>query len=150
MSDLESGRNPGQPAGGAERAPIQYPINHVVGVLETPDQVECALDALVNRAFLESEIELNRGVEFADRLGASTGRGGLSDWFIRLFQTVGLKNDETEIKEQYERAVRDGHAIIAVLTPTEERKDLAVQLLRGCGARFLNFFGRFEVERISR
>ena len=119
-------------------------------MLDTSEQVECALDALVNRAFLESEIEINRGVEFADRLGASTGREGLSDWFIRLFQTVGLKNPETEIKEEYEQAVRDGHAVIAILTPTEERKDLAAQLLQGCGARHLNYFGRFEVERIGR
>jgi hypothetical protein len=128
---------------------IQYPTNHVLAVLDTSDQVDCTVDALVNNAFLDSEIELNRGVEFADRLGATTGRQGVGDWFIRMFQKIGLKNAESELKEQYEQAVRDGHAIIAVLTSTEERKDLAVQLIRDCGGRFINYFGPLTVERIN-
>ena len=148
MSDLESGRNAAQPAGeGAE--PIQYPTNHVIGVLATSEQVECALDALVGGGFLESEIELNRGSDWADRLAATTGRRGISDWFIRLFQSVGLKNAETELKEKYEQAVRDGKAVIAVLVPTEERKNLAVRLLRDCGGQFINYYGRLNVERMG-
>jgi len=47
----------------------------VLAILDTSDQVQCAVDALANSAFLESEIELNRGAEFADRLGSTTGRG---------------------------------------------------------------------------
>ena len=126
-----------------------YPTNHVLGVLDTSSQVERALDALSNGGFLESEIELNRGTEFADRLGATTGRSGVGDWFIRIFERVGLKNAESELKEQYEQALRNGAAIIAVLTPTEERKDLAVQLIRDCGGHFINYFGRLNVERIG-
>jgi hypothetical protein len=122
----------------------------VLGVLDSSEQVDCALDALISSGFLESEIELNRGSEFADRLGASTGRRGLGDWFIRTFEKVGLKNAEVEIKEDYEQAVRDGHAVIAVLAPTEERKDLAVRLVKECGGRFINYFGALTVERISR
>ena len=148
MSDLESRPNAAESAVGDEAHRIEYPTNHVLAILDTSDQVARAVDALANNAFLESEVELNRGAEFADRLGSTTGRRGLSDWFIRLFQSVGLKNAETELKDHYEQALRDGHAIIAVLTPTDERKDLAVQLLRGCGARFINYFGRLNVERI--
>jgi len=150
VSDLESRQNSTESAAGDETSRIEYPTNHVLAVLDTSDQVDCAVDALANSAFLESEIELNRGAEFADRLGSATGRRGLSDWFIRLFQSVGLKNAETELKDHYEQALRDGHAIIAVLTPTDERKDLAVQLLRDCGARFINYFGRLNIERIGR
>lgn len=149
MSDLESRPNAAESSAGDEAQSIEYPTHHVLAVLETSDQVDCTLDGLTNSAFLESEIELNRGEEFADQLGSSTGRRGLSDWFIRLFQSVGLKNAETELKEHYEQALRDGHAVIAILTPTDERKDLAVQLLRECGARFINYFGRLNVERIG-
>jgi hypothetical protein len=143
-------RDTKQPGGQDESDSIQYPTNHVLGVLDTSSQVECALDGLSQRGFLESEIELNRGTEFADRLGATSGRRGLGDWFIRIFERVGLKNAESELKEQYEEAVRNGAAVIAVLTPTEERKDLAVQLIRECGGRFINYFGRLNVERIGR
>ena len=100
--------------------------------------------------FLESEIELNRGVEWADRLASTTGRTGLSDWFIRMFQRVGLKNEETELKEEYEEAVRGGKAVVAVLVPTDERKNLAVRIISDCGGHFISYYGRLNVERISR
>jgi hypothetical protein len=128
--------------------PVQYPTGYVIGVLETVAQSSCAVDALVHGGFLESEIELGRGEEFADRLGASSGRPGFRDWLIRLFGTVGLKNTEIETKDQYEQALRDGHTVVAVLAPTEERKDLAAQLLRDCGAQFIHFFGSLALERM--
>lgn len=140
----------------AEQAPqnndesVQYPTNQVVAILDTQVQTACAVDALVNGGFLESEVELIRGSEEADRLAAGTGRRGLQDWFIRLTGSVGLKNAETEMKDRYEQALRDGHTVVAVLTPTEDRKDRAAQSLQECGGRFINFFGRLNVERIAR
>ena len=37
---------------------------------------------------------------------------------------------------------------MAVLAPTEERKELAAQLLRDCGAQFIHFFGALALERM--
>jgi hypothetical protein len=121
----------------------------VLAILATPDQTSCAVDALVNGGFLESEIDLGHGPEVADQVAATTGRSGFQDWFIRLFQQVGLKNAETEMKDRYDQAVRDGQTVIAVLTPTEERKNRAAAMLGECGARFINYFGRLNVERLS-
>jgi hypothetical protein len=131
-----------------EAKPVQYPTNYVIAVLETEAQSSCAVDALVHGGFLESEIQFGRGVEAADRIGASTGRQGFSDWFIRLFDAVGLKNTEIETKDQYEQALRDGHTVVAVLAPTEQRKELAAQMLRDCGGQFINFFGSLALERM--
>ena len=128
--------------------PVQYPTNYVIGVLETEAQSSCTVDALVHGGFLESEIQLGRGAEAADRIGASTGRQGFRDWLIRLFDIVGLKNSEIETKDKYEQALRDGHTVVAVLAPTEERKELAAQLLRDCGGKFINFFGSLSLERM--
>jgi hypothetical protein len=128
--------------------PVRYPTHYVIGVLETTAQSSCTVDALVHGGFLESEIELGRGTEAADRIGASTGRQGFGDWLIRLFDVVGLKNTEIETKDKYEQALRDGYTVVAVLAPTEERKELAAQLLRDCGARFINFFGSLSLERM--
>ena len=129
---------------------VQYPTNHVVAILDTQDQTACAVDTLVHGGFLESEVELIRGNEEADRLAGGTGRRGLQDWFIRLTGSVGLKNAETEMKDRYEQALRDNNTVLAVLTPTDDRKDRAAQMLKECGARFINFFGRLNVERITR
>jgi len=136
----------------AESAPndTQYPINHVVAIFDTADATDCALDALLGSGFLESEVDVNRGAEDADRLAAGTGRRGLQDWFIRLTGSVGLKNAETEMKENYEQALRENRSVVAVLAPTDERKDLAAGILQRCGGRFVNFFGQLNVERIAR
>jgi hypothetical protein len=127
---------------------VEYPTNHVVAILDTQDQSACAIDALVNGGFLESEIKLGHGTAEADRLQAGTGRRGLTDWWIRLFESVGLKNAETEMKDRYEQALRDGRTVLAVMAPTDERKDLATRIISDCGGHFINFFGSLSVERL--
>jgi hypothetical protein len=84
------------------------------------------------------------------RWRGGTGRRGFQDCFIRVFQSVGLENVETEMKHRYEQAVQDGHSVLAVLAPSEERKDRAAQILKECGGGFINFFGRLNVERATR
>ena len=145
-SDSDAAPNPGQ----GEIEPIRYPTNHVLGILDTEDQTTCAVDALVNGGYLESEIHLGRGPEMLERSEAGTGRRGIQDWAIRSFERLGVRNAEIEMKERYEQALRDGRTVIAVLTPTEERKDRAAQILQDCGAHFINFYGRLNVERIVR
>ena len=83
-------------------------------------------------------------------LDATSGRRGGQDWWIRVFQRLGLENAEIELKERYEQALRDGATAIAVLAPTEDRKDIAAKILAGCGAHFINYFGRLKVQRIGR
>jgi hypothetical protein len=133
----------------SEMGEVQYPTNHVLAILDTSDQVGCALDALLGGGFLESEVDVNRGGEDADRLAAGTGRRGLQHLFIRLTGSVGFKNAETEMKDHYEQALRDGRSVVAVLAPTEERKNLAADVFRRCGGRFVNYFGDLNVERIA-
>ena len=40
--------------------------------------------------------------------------------------------------------------MLAVLAPTEERKELAARLLREVGAVEVNFLGRFAIEALRR
>jgi hypothetical protein len=150
VTESQSGGDAVQRAGEAERGPIEYPTNHVVAVLDTPEQTSCAIDALLGGGFLESEIEIGRGTVEADRVEAGTGRQGFQDWLIRLFQSVGLRNTETEMKDHYEQALRDGHTVIAVLAPIEERKDIAARMIRECDGHYINFFGHLNVQRITR
>jgi hypothetical protein len=145
----ESPSNDAQSGSHDQSEPLQYPANHVIGILDTQDQTACAVDGLVTGGFLESEIEIHRGAEEADRLDATTGRRGVVDLTIRLFQRIGLENAETEMKEHYEKALRDDRTVIVILAPTDERKDLAVQILKECGGHFINFYGRLTVQRIT-
>jgi hypothetical protein len=137
----------GQPIN--NKGEVRYPTNQVIGILDSPKQTASAIDALVNGGFLESEVKLGRGSEEADRIEAGTGRRGFQDWFIRFSESFGLKNVEAEIKDRYEQALRDGATVVAVMAPTEERKDLAASILKECGGHFINFCGSLSVERIS-
>jgi len=51
-------------------------------------------------------------------------------------------------KDAYEQALREHHYVVAVLAPTDARKELASQLLASGGGRFINFLGKFSIERI--
>jgi hypothetical protein len=148
VAQSESGQDAVQ-QGQQDAGEVSYPALHVVAILDTPDQTNRALDALLAGGFLESEVDVSRGIESADRLAAGTGRRGLQDWFIRVTGSVGLKNAETEMKDRYEQALRDRRTVIAVLAPTDERKDLAVEIIRSSGGHFINYFGQLNVERIG-
>ena len=128
--------------------PGTYPENALLGVLDTPEQVRCALDAL-SGPFLETEIEILCGEGQADRLQATTGRTGLLDKALRVVQGLGMWNDELETKAQYEKALRDGHMVVVVEAQSDDRKQLAVDALQGCGGHFINYFGKFTRERIA-
>ena len=53
---------------------VEYPTDHVLGVLDTEAQVTAAAQALTDGGFLTSEIRVATGRTAADRLGESTGR----------------------------------------------------------------------------
>jgi hypothetical protein len=149
MPEPQSGHNAIEREKEDKGKPILYPTDKVVAILDTPGQASCAPDALVAGGFLESEIEILHGLEQAERLEETTGRRGFQDWWIRAFEKLRLQNAEIEVKDRYEQALRKGGTAIAVLAPTEERKDRAAELIRKCGGRFINFFGRLNIQRIS-
>ena len=78
MSASQSNQDPVE-QGRTDEESIQYPMNHVVAILDTQDQTAYAVDALINGGFLESEIDLSHGPEDAARLEAGTGRQGFQD-----------------------------------------------------------------------
>ena len=126
--------------------PVHYPTNHVVAVVDTPEQLTAAVNALKRAGFPESEVVVGCGQDVADAVHASTGRSGLAGLAIRVAQRLGASTEETELKDRYEEALRDGKIVVSVLTPDGERKERAAEILGEHGARVVNFFGRFAIE----
>ena len=118
-------------------------IHHVLAIIDTATEIGCALDDLVQGGFHESEVVLTRGTE-------DPGPGGIAELLTRLTQGLGHRHAGAELKLRYEEALREGGAVLAVLTATEERKKLAARILHECGAHFINFFGPSSIERIAR
>jgi hypothetical protein len=128
----------------------RYPTDHVVGVVDTADQARAAWTALTHSGFLESEVTVSYGEAAAAAMDATTGRSGLTNLAMRIAAHFGVQDDEMAIKERYEQALRDGHFVVAVLAPTDERKELAAQVLRDNAATSVHFLGRFAIEPMRR
>lgn len=128
--------------------PPRYPENHVLGVLDTPDQVRSAVNALAEEGFLSSELDISCGKAAADAIDATSGRSGLSGLAIRVAEWLGIENDEMAVKERYEQALRDGHFVVSAAAQTDERKELAARILWEHGGHFINFLGRYTMMRM--
>lgn len=135
-------QNPESDPAAATQPPVRYPVDHVLGVIDTAEQLRAALAALEAGGFMSSELGVRCGEAMADRLAETTGRTGLSDLAMRFSEWIGLANDEMEVKHRYEAALREGHFIVSVAAGTDERKDAAARILREHGAHFVNFLGR--------
>lgn len=128
--------------------PVRYPANHVVGIIDSPEQVNAIVPELLANGFMESEVHVHCGAERAEAVNASTGRKGLANLMIRIAERLGIEDIEMERKEKYEQAMRDGRYVILIATPTTERKDRAAELMTQHGAHSMSFHGRFTIETI--
>ncbi len=133
----------------ADEQIIGYSENHVIAIVDTREQLADALSVLKSSGFLDSEVSVVSGDVAAEQLSETTGRTGFADFVIRLGRRLGLKNDEGEMKDKYEAALRDGHYVVAIFVPSDARKELAAQLLASHGGRFVNFLGRLMIERLG-
>jgi hypothetical protein len=131
------------------RDEFPYPEGRVLAIVETTDQLCDVVKALVTKQFLASEIEIVHGAVSADKLAESTGRGGLANIAMRLTSKIGLPNDEMAMRNRYEEAMRDGQFVVAVTTPTDERKVLASQVIHDHGGQFIHYFGQRTFEVMS-
>lgn len=146
MTEPRTNQDAARDVAGSPSKLVRYPADHVLGVVDTPEQLIAAVAALRDARFLDSEIDVWRGQAAADALDASTGRTGLAHLVIRVAERLGASNDEMAMKERYEQALRDGGFVVAVFAPTSERTELAAQTLREHDGHFINWMGRFTIE----
>ena len=137
------------PAGTPNR-PVSYPTNHVVGVLDTAEQAERACVALRGDGFADDDIHVVSGQAAADRLRDSSGRRGIANLAIRIADRLGLTDEEMELKDEYEHALRDGHFLLRVAAESDDRKARASQTLLDSGGRSVRHLGRFTLESFYR
>jgi hypothetical protein len=128
---------------------VNYPEDHIVAILDSPEAAVAAAEALTTGGFLESEVTLACGVEAADRLKASSGRPGLIGQLLQIADSLGIRTEELEIRHEYEEALRRGRVTLLVFVPTEERKERAAEILRKHGAHFINFMGQLTIEQLA-
>jgi hypothetical protein len=150
MNNPRSDRDASLRAGSEPDQVIRYPEGNVLAIVDTRDQLESLVQSLLSSGFLDNEVSVATGRAAAEALNANTGRSGLTHLVILAANRLGLQNEESETKGRYEEALHSEQFVVAVLAPTDARKELAAQLLASHGGRYINYLGRFSIERLGR
>lgn len=127
---------------------IGYPVDRLLGVIDDPADAAAVASDLTAAGIPTRDITLLRGDEGADRLDGTGAANGPSARLRRLVDfTIA---DQLVDMAWYEQAVRDGKVVVMVRVRGDAPKRAALDVLRRHGAHFMNFYGRFATEEISR
>ncbi|MEA2548881.1 MAG: hypothetical protein QOE66_693 [Chloroflexota bacterium] len=129
------------------RRAIGYPTNRLLAVVDDPAGAAAALSELKANGFAERDLELLRGEEGADRMD---GTGEVSGWLGRLRRAFDFTlMDQLVDFAAYERALRDGRAVVMVHVHGDAPKEAAHRVLKRHGGHFINYYGRFATEELD-
>jgi hypothetical protein len=128
----------------ATRRAIGYPTNRLLAVIDDSAEAAAVLAELKTAGFADRDLEILRGEEGADRMD---GTGEVSGWLGKLRRAFDFTlMDQLVDFATYERALRDGRAVVMVHVHGDAPKQGALQILKRHGAHFMNYYGRFATE----
>ena len=129
------------------RGDLKNPVNQVVAVLPTETDVRKVVAELHKVGFASGDIGVLSGKKDAKKLDAASGRQG---WFAKLAQ-IGPELGDLDAGnlKDYVDALQNNETVIAVAaTPGSKRRETA-DLLKQCGAKFINSYGLFSIEALG-
>jgi hypothetical protein len=131
----------------APRRAIGYPTNRLLAVIDDQTAAAAAMAELTASGIASHDLELLRGEEGADRVD---GTGDMSGWLGRLRRAFDFTlMDQLVDFAAYERALRDGRAVVMVHVHGDAPKETARQGLKRHGGHFINYYGRFATEELD-
>ena len=130
------------------RGYITYPTGRLLAVVDDRRVARTALEDLVRAGCDPAGIALLEGDAGRAGLGKLGPPPSLLGGLIHAVQFMAM--DQTPDFLVYERALDDGRAVLAVLVRNRAQMLRARTVLDGHGAHFLNHFGRFMTEEVSR
>jgi hypothetical protein len=126
---------------------VGYPTNRLLAVIDDPPEAAAALAELKAGGFADRDLEILRGEESADRMD---GTGSASGWLGRLRRAFDFTlMDQLVDFAAYERALRDGRAVVMVHVHGDAPKEAAHQVLKRHRGHFINYYGRFATEELD-
>jgi hypothetical protein len=127
---------------------IGYPVDRMLAAFRDAAQAAEAAAALRTVGLPDRHITILRGEEGAARLDGSGESNGPMARLRRLVSFTVM--DQLPDFAYYERAVRDGGAVLMVRVRGGRSKAAALESLRAHGAHFINYYGRFATEELER
>jgi hypothetical protein len=116
-------------------------------VIDDPAEAATAMAELTAGGIAARELDLLRGDVGADQFD---GTGKVSGWPGRLRRAFDFTlMDQLVDFAAYERALRDGRAVVMVHVHGDALKGVAHDILRRHGGHFINYYGRFATEELD-
>ena len=134
--------------GSRARRFIGYPTDRMLAVIDDTGEAAAAAASIRAAGIPDRDITLLRGPEGADRLDGTGAANGILARIRRLTSFTVM--DQLVDMAAYERAVRDGSVVLMVRVRGDAPKAAVLELLRGHGAHFINYYGRFATEELER
>lgn len=127
---------------------IGYPIDSLLAVLPDSERAAAAAAALKATGIPDRDITILRGDEGASRFDPTGAVHGLVARLRRIVSFTVM--DQLPDMAWYEAAIRAGQAVAMVRLLGDEQKAAAVLIVRDHGGHFINYYGRFATEEITR
>lgn len=130
---------------GSESHFITYPVDCVVGVLDTPRQAAAAAEALRSAGFAHEDVTVFRGHEGAMTIDPSGRYHGLAARLIRVIEAMSMDSD---LLERYEAEAEQGHVVLAAHVRDARNRQQVEQIFRDNGGHLVTWFGRLHFEPV--
>jgi hypothetical protein len=127
---------------------IGYPTDRMLAVFADPAAAASAVADLRAAGIPDRDLTILRGEEGADRLDGTGAVNGIGARLRRLVSFMVM--DQLVDMALYERAVRDGGAVVMARVRADAAKAAALEVLRRHGGHFINYYGRFATEELER
>ena len=127
---------------------IGYPVDRMLGAFRDASAAAEAASAVRGLGIVDRDITVLRGDEGANRLDGSGAANGIAARFRRILDFTLM--DQLVDFAHYEQAVRAGGAVVMVKVRGDLRKSAVAAALTSNGGHFLNYYGRFATEEITR
>ncbi|MGZ9160736.1 MAG: hypothetical protein ACXW4T_06170 [Candidatus Limnocylindrales bacterium] len=123
---------------------IGYPRDRMLAVFADPTAAASAASEVAGTGIPTRDISILRGDEGALRLSGTGAEHGPMARTRRLVSFTLM--DQLPDMAWYERAVRDGGAVVMVKVRGDAKKAVVLEVLQRHGGHFINSYGRFATE----
>lgn len=124
---------------------LRYPTRKVIGIVDTPAELERALAALSEQGIDRSRIMVfsgDEGIRVIDPKGRYHGLLG------RLTRAVQAFGEELEHMQRYEEELRRSHFVVVVSVENDAMKEAARRALERHGGHFVDYYAPLVIQHL--
>jgi len=127
---------------------IPYPMNRVVGIVDSVGDTQGALRDLQAAGFTADEIRVLTAEQGAHRIDVNGDEHGPLAHVVRSVQEL-LGDYDIEHATRYQQELLTGHFGIGVIARDAEDRGKVRQILKEHHGHFINYYGRWAMENLE-